>query len=182
VAWQNSDDIYYQGAFNKIAQKIMRNEKADIIIADINLIDENDMVIREQRYAKPSYNAMIAEGMVLANQAVFWRRTLHDRIGWINETLHYGFDYEWFLRLLKESNRVVHLPAILGALRYHDLSKTSLGQPSFQEEYQLILKGHVFPVWKRMGYQALRMAQLLKLGHWNYVMRGMKRRLIGSHR
>jgi len=126
VAWQNSDDIYYPGAFKEVALAANRYLKTDLIIGDVNLIDSQDGCLREMRYVRPTYNSVRAEGMVLTNQAAFWRRALHSRIGWMNESLHYGFDYEWFLRVLRETEHVKHLTGILGGLRMHAGTKTSI--------------------------------------------------------
>jgi hypothetical protein len=120
--------------------------------------------------------------MVLSNQASFWRRSLHARIGWLNESLHYGFDYEWFLRVLRESDRAVHVPQYLGALRYHDATKTSSSQAFFDEEFRGILAGRVQPGWKKNFYRARRLFLTLADGHFGYVLRGMKRRASGMDR
>ena len=177
VAWQNSDDIFYPGAFMRVAQAAIRSAKTELIIGDINLIDEKDSVIREMCYVRPTYESLLAEGMVLTNQAAFWRRSLHDRIGWLDESLHYGFDYEWFLRALRETNRAVHVPQCLGALRYHDATKTSRSQALFVAEYQSILAGRILPVWKKNLYRARRLLLTLANGHFAYVLRGIKRRV-----
>ena len=81
VGWQNSDDIYYPGTFQKLATTAAKSPEAELVIGDIFLIDEYDRQIRDIVYVKPSYNAMIAEGMILTNQAAFWRRHLHEEIG-----------------------------------------------------------------------------------------------------
>jgi len=176
MAWQNSDDVFYPGAFMQVAQKANLHPKAELIIGDMNLIDELDKVIRELKYVRPTYQSLLAEGMVLSNQSSFWRRSLHGRIGWLNESLHYGFDYEWFLRILRETNRTVHVPHCLGALRYHDATKTSRSQILFDEEYRGILAGRVQPGWKKNLYRARRMLLTLADGHFAYVLRGIKRR------
>jgi glycosyltransferase involved in cell wall biosynthesis len=178
VGWQNSDDIFYPGAFMYVAQAAIRSPKTELIVGDINLIDEKDWVIREMRYVRPTYESLLAEGMVLTNQAAFWRRSLHDRIGWLNESLHYGFDYEWFLRVLRETDQAVHVPQCLGALRYHDATKTSRSQELFDEEYRSILAGRmILPGWKKSLYRLRRMLLTLANGHFGYVLRGLRRRV-----
>jgi glycosyltransferase involved in cell wall biosynthesis len=114
VAWQNSDDIFYPDAFRHIGDAASRRPQARLIIGDINLIDESDRVIREMKYVRPTYEALLAEGMVLTNQAAFWRRDLHSRIGYLNESLHYGFDYEWFLRILRDAGGLFIFPIAWG--------------------------------------------------------------------
>ncbi len=177
VGWQNSDDIYYPDAFMQVAQAAIRYPKAELIIGDMNLIDESDKVIRELRYVRPTYESLLAEGMILSNQAALWRPSLHARIGWLNESLHYGFDFEWFLRVLRETDEAVHIPRCLGALRYHDATKTSLSQALFVEEYHSILGGRITPGWKKSFYQARRMFLTLANGHFAYVLRGIKHRV-----
>lgn len=176
VAWQNSDDVYYPGALHAIADVIRRNPDAAIVTGDIMLIDENDHEIRDIHYIRPSYGAMLAEGMMLPNQATFWRRTLHTEVGWIDESLHYAFDYEWFLRLI-HGRRAAHTSHILGGYRLHDETKTSLHTQRFSEENFRILKGRQLKPWARRLYQCRRMMLLLAQGNVRYVMRGLCRRL-----
>lgn len=182
VGWQNSDDIFYPRAFMHVAQAAMRFTNAELIIGDIKLIDELDGVIREMRYVRPTYESLLAEGMVLTNQAAFWHRDLHARVGWLNESLHYGFDYEWFLRVLRETDRAVHVPQVLGALRYHAATKTSRSQALFDEEYRSILAGRILPAWKKSFYRSRRMFLTLANGHFGYVLRGLRRRTSGLGR
>ncbi len=178
VAWQNSDDLYLPGCFERVAAAARKHPKASLIIGDMQLIDADDRVLREQRYVRPTYGALVAEGMVLTNQAAFWRRDLHMRIGWLDESLHYGFDYEWFLRLLQYDGHAVHIPKILGALRYHADTKTSQHGQRFTEEYRAIRAGReATTAWRRRWYQARRLALTLANGHFSYVARGCLRRL-----
>lgn len=182
VAWQNSDDIFYPDAFKRVDITVRRYPRAKLIIGDINLIDESDRVIREMKYVRPTYEALLAEGMVLTNQAAFWRRDLHPRVGYLNESLHYGFDYEWFLRVLRDAKEAVHLPYCLGALRYHGATKTSRSQAMFDAEYVGILAGREVPEWKKSLYRARRLFLTLANGEFGYVFRGIARRLSRSIR
>ena len=114
--------------------------------------------------------------MVLCNQAAFWRRTLHEKIGYLNENLHYGFDYDWFLRILRESNHARHVANFWGALRHHDSTKTSMNQPKFDEEFQFILQGRELSPWVKSFYKARRLFLTLRYGHFAYILRGIFRR------
>jgi glycosyltransferase involved in cell wall biosynthesis len=176
VGWQNSDDIYYAGALMKVAKAAMQSPSPELIIGDINLIDERGQVIRDVRYVRPTYQSLLAEGMVLTNQAAFWRRELHARLGYLDESLHYGFDYDWFLRILAETDRSVHIPKIIGALRYHSETKTSKFQERFLEEYRQILHGRSLPHWKKTAYRIRRMFLMARYGGFRYILRGIYRR------
>lgn len=67
VGWQNSDDFYLPGAFESFAVATQRYPDADIVVADIVLVDEAGAPIRDVRYVKPTYESVFAEGMLLAN-------------------------------------------------------------------------------------------------------------------
>lgn len=178
VAWQNSDDIYYPGAFHDVAAAAARHPETDLIIGDIMLIDEQDRQLRNICYVKPSYNALLAEGMLIANQAAFWRRSLQEKIGLLDEEFHCSFDYEWFLRLSRHTESV-HVARVWGALRLHGETKTSTQAQRFQEENRRILAGRAMPAWQKRVYKLRRLALMLGRGQFGYVLRGLFRRARG---
>lgn len=179
VAWQNSDDIYYPGAFHDLAAAAAKHPQAGLIIGDMLLIDGHDHRLRDIRYVKPSYKALLAEGMLLANQAAFWRRSLQARIGLLDESYHCSFDYEWFLRLAQHAEGI-HVDRFWGALRLHGETKTSLQAQRFLEENQQILAGREMPSWQKKLYKLRRLALMLGHGQGTYVLRGLLRHTRGQ--
>ena len=179
VAWQNSDDIYYPGAFHGLAAAAAKHPQAGLIIGDMMLIDEHDRPLRDIRYVKPSYKALLAEGMLLANQATFWRRSLQEKVGLLDEGYHCSFDYEWFLRLTAHAEGI-HVDRIWGALRLHGETKTSLQGQRFQEENQQILTGRQMSLWQMKLYKLRRLALMLGHGRIGYVLRGILRHAQGK--
>ena len=179
VAWQNSDDIYYQGVFHDLATAASQHPKADFILGDMMLIDEHDHSLRDIRYVRPCYRGLLAEGMVLTNQSAFWRRSLHEKIGWLNEEFHYAFDYEWFLRLVQHAE-AAHVDRIWGGYRLHSKTKTSLLGPRFVEERQRILEGRTMAPWQKKLYKLRRISLMLSRGQVGYVSRGLLRHLQGK--
>lgn len=181
VAWQNSDDIYYPGVFSAVASTAKSHPNVGLIIGDMNLIDEDDQLIRDMHYVTPSYKAMVAEGMVLSNQAAFWRRDVHTTIGWMDESLHLGFDFDWFLRLTKHV-KSASVNQCLGAFRIHGLAKTQLMPTQNLEIHREIRHRHaaVMPKWEVNLYRIKRLLQLLARGDLVYVLRGIIHRIKGG--
>ena len=175
VAWQNSDDIYFPGVFNDLAKTTAAHPKADLIIGNMMLIDEFDQPLRDLRYVTPNYNSMLAEGMLVANQAAFWRRDLQDKFGLLDESFDFSFDYEWFLRLTKNT-KGIHVPKTWGALRVHGETKSSQQVQLFQEENHRILVGREIPAWRKHWYKLRRLTLMLGQGQIRYILRGMLRR------
>jgi glycosyltransferase involved in cell wall biosynthesis len=181
VAWQNSDDIYLPGAFHSLAGAAKKHKQAGLIIGDMLLIDEHDRSLRDIRYVKPSYKSLLAEGMVLANQAAFWRSEIHKKVGFLAENLHYSFDYEWFLRLLKHA-KGIHARQVWGGLRLHGETKTSLMAQRFTAENRQILSGREMPLWQKRLYEMRRLFLMLCYGELRYVTRGLWRYARGHHK
>jgi glycosyltransferase involved in cell wall biosynthesis len=182
VAWQNSDDIFYPDAFASFVAGVKCHPNADLMIGNINLLDRNDKVLRDIRYVTPSYRGMLAEGMILVNQAAFWRRSVHANIGWLNEELHFAFDYEWFLRLMKRY-KGVHVDKIWGGYRLHDATKTFNQSRCFQDEGRVILRDHPNVTgWMRLAFKLRRAGLMMLKGNLVYVLRGLWLRIMGKHR
>lgn len=175
VGWQNSDDIFYPGALFSLARRITLGGDADLIIGNINLIGKNDELLRDIKYVRPSYFSVLAEGMVLTNQAAFWRRAVHDEVGYLDESLDCGFDFDWFLRCL-HGRRASHVDEVWGALRLHEDTKTSNKQYVFDDDYRRILKGRELPAFAKRYFQIRRLALMIGQGNFEYVIRGMLRR------
>ncbi len=178
VAWQNSDDTYYSGVFRELAETAEKNPQAGLIIGNMMLVDEHDQPLRDIRYVRPSYKSLLAEGMVLTNQSAFWRRSVHEKIGFLDERYHCAFDYEWFLRLTAYVEGA-HADSLWGALRLHGDTKTSQLGPRFMEENRQILSGRVMPYWQKKLFVLRRIALILGQGHWDYIFRGLWRRALG---
>lgn len=179
VAWQNSDDVFYPRTFSQLVQAAHDHPKADLIIGNMNLIDKDDRLIRDVKYVRPSYAGLIAEGMVLTNQAAFWRRRLHGELGFLNESLDCGFDYEWFLRVLAGGRCAAHVNAAWGGLRLHEDTKTSNRQSVFDQEYKKILAGREASIWSKRYHQLRRLGLMALQGESSYILRGFARRLAG---
>jgi glycosyltransferase involved in cell wall biosynthesis len=176
VGWQNSDDIYYSGVFMDLSNSIEISKNKDIFIGNINLIDAQDLVINNLNFVTPTYYSLLCEGMVIANQATFWRRGLHKVVGQLNENLHYNFDYEWFLRLL-QNGKAKHVNKYWGALRIHANTKTSQQPEKFTIENAEIMREFRYSFFFKPLFQLRRLLFLVAMGNSNYVLRGIRRRL-----
>ncbi|WP_071467069.1 glycosyltransferase family 2 protein [Polynucleobacter asymbioticus] len=173
VGWQNSDDVYTEDAIEKLIECAHKNPSAGLVIGDMSMIDAQDKKIRNIRYIRPSYKSILAEGMVLSNQSSLWKRSLHSNVGYLDESLHFNFDYEWFLRLLHNAD-AAHTPTVLGSLRVHEQTKTFLNQSEFDRENSLILEGRRPSIFIRNLYKLRRYSIYLLKGQFRHLYEQMQ--------
>ena len=123
IGWLNSDDIYYPDAFKTVLAFFDKHAEVDIIYGDGNHIDVEDRVI--ERYpTKPWSFEQLKTGCFLCQPAVFFRRSVVDRFGLLDERLQYCLDYEFWLRLAGREARFARIRQTLAATRLHPVSKT----------------------------------------------------------
>jgi glycosyltransferase involved in cell wall biosynthesis len=174
VGWQNSDDYYLPGALNAASEiQSTVSEKIGVIAGAMLMVNSLGEPIRELRYVKPTFRSLRAEGMVIANQSTWWRRSLHEKLGFLDEKYNCSFDFDWFLRLLKNTD-AYYIDDLLGALRLHDGTKTNNLTKEFTIQNRLILEHWGFPSFlERKAFQIRRGLLTLRGGHIKYFINGL---------
>ena len=139
ITWQNSDDFYSNNnsllTFEKVINK---NKKKKLFIANINLVNFEEKILRDVKYLKPCYFSLLYEGMTLTNQACFWSKELNNELGYFKD-IRLNFDYEWFLRILKSyPDTGYQINKTLACFRLHKNQKTQNQNHLDQEQLTFI--------------------------------------------
>lgn len=143
VAFLNSDDTYVPGALARVASYFNTHPQAMWAYGKCRIIDENDREIRRpitwyknvllRRY---SFTKLLAENFI-SQPSTFWRRRLHDEIGYLNEEEHFVMDYEFWLRAGQRYPAGV-IEGYLANFRMYNASKSgSLSNPQFVDELRV---------------------------------------------
>lgn len=140
VAFQNSDDVYLPGAFWAVAQSYLQDPNADVFYGDFLHIDESDNVLDEQLLIPARLWIQVYLGPQIHNQAAFWKRSVHERVGFLDERYTFDMDYEFFSRLLAAGCRVRHINQYLGAFRHHGAAKTARLQEVSRREHAAVAR------------------------------------------
>lgn len=125
IAWINSDDIYYPGAFEAARAVFEAHPDVLAVYGDADHIDEQDQVLEAYPTEAWNYEQLI-ETCFLCQPAVFFRRTLVEKLGGLDASLKYCMDYELWLRWGKHIS-FYYLPQTLAGSRLYKDNKT-LGQ------------------------------------------------------
>jgi glycosyltransferase involved in cell wall biosynthesis len=129
VAWVNSDDLLYPGTLARVAETFRANPGLVWLHGRCEIVDEDDRPIRrwlsaykDRRCRRYSREQLLLENFV-SQMTVFWRRSVHDRVGYLDEALRYTFDYDLWLRLAALQDPLF-LDEKLAAFRWYTRSKS----------------------------------------------------------
>jgi len=132
LGWLNSDDIYYPGALKAALDFFENHPDADVVYGDTNLIDEDDKFL--SKYPTEDWNwERLKETCFISQPAAFFRRRIFDEFGPLEVGIR-CMDYEYWLRLGKNSVRFVHVPQLMAATRMHREAFTVVGWVAWHEE------------------------------------------------
>ncbi|MGF1567780.1 MAG: glycosyltransferase family 2 protein [Nodosilinea sp.] len=125
IAWINSDDVYYPEALKKVEQTFLTHPDVQVVYGRANWIGKNDEVLREYPTEVWNYERLKAF-CYLCQPAVFFRRTMVERLGDLDKALRYALDYELWLRY-GQAVDFYYIPEKLAGSRLYSTNKT-IGQ------------------------------------------------------
>jgi len=141
LAWINSDDFYEAGAFQKIMDAFQKEPAVDIFYGNGYVRVESDNTKIPVVVPKISYRRLLFRGCEIFQPSTFFTKKSFMSVRGIDKTLHYAFDYDLWLAMLKQG-KASPVNEYLSNFRLWPLSKTSTSFEKFIEEEKLVLKRH----------------------------------------
>lgn len=118
VATLNTDDAYEPEAIAAVVAHFTRHPGTDVVFGDALFVDENGRAAYTYHGLPFSWRRYVSMGSSsLVTPAVFWKRTLHARLGWFDTSYRMGADFDFFARF--KDLEVRHLARILVRFRLH---------------------------------------------------------------
>jgi glycosyltransferase involved in cell wall biosynthesis len=142
LAWLNSDDVFLPGAVNSAMQALSRNRGAGLVYGDGYCIDAAGTVTsRFPHTREPDLWRLVHLSDYILQQAVFFSRQALDDVGYLDESLHYGLDWDLLIRIgLKYP--LIYLPESLASIREYPETKSSSGGKVRARELHAMLRKH----------------------------------------
>ena len=154
LTWLNADEMYARGMLLAWANLVARKPKAEWITAnDMHFDDATKKIIsltwgphRSIPFLTRNHCSYVAFG-----SSAFWRRSLYDKIGPIDEKINYGMDTEYWQRLTMAGYKPVRFNYFCWLFREHDESKTfgkqtekTLARKAQEASYECRKNGYTF--------------------------------------
>jgi glycosyltransferase involved in cell wall biosynthesis len=133
LCWLNSDDVLLPGALNAVAYAFSAHEDWDWISAPSLKFGERLHEI-SGRYELPRDRVEWLVHCPISQPSTFWRRSLYERHGGLDESFHYALDYEYWVRFVFGGAVLHFVDRPLSAYRLHEVSKTVAQAEKFKTE------------------------------------------------
>jgi uncharacterized protein (TIRG00374 family) len=143
VAWLNSDDIYLPNALKTVGQYFAGHPNVMMVYGEGYIIDENNNRKRRFPFTEPKFDLwkLIYYSDYILQQSTFFRRSTFETIALLDENLHYGMDWDLFIRIGKRFS-VEYIPEYLACIREHVEAKSSIGGRKRFRELVGIIRNH----------------------------------------
>jgi glycosyltransferase involved in cell wall biosynthesis len=148
LAWLNSDDYYLPGTLIKVAEELKCKIHKPILVHggcihthedSLHIFARNDGNVREKLiYSDP-----------FVQPSTFWTRKLWNETGFLNESMHYVFDWEWYIRASKNA-QFIQLDQHLSVYRKHKEHKSGTGGEKRISEIVLMLEKWSGKEWSKL--------------------------------
>ena len=102
IVWLNSDDVMCEGAFEVLNQFFTENPDKYVVTGNQVFINGNSEVNHIVKAESFTYDRLLNTRYcsVMQNSTVF-RKSVLDKVGLLDETLHYTMDLDLFIRIAK---------------------------------------------------------------------------------
>ncbi len=123
IGWLNSDDIYYPGCFKAVMCVFEQNPDVEVVYGNAYHIDEQDHDF-ESYYTEDWNVERLKENCFICQPTVFFRKSVVERFGLLDESLNFCMDYEYWLRLALVGLKFKRLDQYLAGSRLYEENKT----------------------------------------------------------
>jgi glycosyltransferase involved in cell wall biosynthesis len=122
-AWMNADDSYLPGAVSKAAAWFADHPEDDVVYGDCMIVDEHGREKAVFHAREFEWPRVLTKGFGIPTGSTFLRMSVFERVGRLDESLHYVMDVDYWLRA-GQSCVLAHIPQTLSHYRVHPSAKT----------------------------------------------------------
>jgi glycosyltransferase involved in cell wall biosynthesis len=174
LLWLNSDDMLMPNALQLMADTVMHDHPTGIFFGNCIHFkyEETGLTAIGSDVVKKHATSSLENVDYIIQPSSFWTRDVWQTVGKLREDIHFGFDWEWFLRAARLNISFHPLNNCISLYRFHDAHKTGTGGGKRREELYKIYEEFA-PVYAPL-YKSL-MEEKAPRSVWDKLKRRMIR-------
>lgn len=137
--WINSDDTFYSGTVFETVANYFNADDADMIIGNGITMDREGRKLWDYQTERINLKELIFLDYHILQHAGFLKMSYYQNNPF-DKNLHYTFDVDFFIRLLRNGIKYKKIPDKLACFRLYDECKTMSGIDKLVNEYMIIVK------------------------------------------
>jgi glycosyltransferase involved in cell wall biosynthesis len=141
LGWLNSDDLYTPGTFSELASIFGPVSDQPVVVYGACELFHDGQSSCEIRGALPFDPELLQITDYLDQPSVFWTRAAWELVGPLDESLHYAFDWDWFLRAATLC-KFIRSDHVFSRYRIHPEHKSGVGGRERWMELVEVAKRH----------------------------------------
>ena len=132
VAWLNSDDYYMLNTVSVAVRCFEQNPDVVMVYGDMLAVDGDGRTLNILKYKQLSLEDLLCF-QIIGQPSVFFRRSVLEKTGALEPTFHFMLDHHLWIRLAQQG-RILHVPQVWSAARYHAGAKNRARAAEFGRE------------------------------------------------
>ena len=140
VNWLNSDDMLPPGALDALSDGIDQYPDGDVFFGDYSAVDAKGQLLYSRKSAPFTEQSLFWGRQLSSQPAVFFRRSLLEKFGYLNEKQEFCMDTEFWIRVAQKGVSFRQIKHPLGITRAHGDAKTTNMQNVLHDEHKQIVR------------------------------------------
>ncbi|WNJ16405.1 glycosyltransferase family 2 protein [Pontibacter sp. G13] len=134
LGWVNSDDMYMPGTLHYMAKQFEQVKEPTIFFGNsVHIFEEHTGIFGSKVQQKHEmYDLSLVDYIIQPSS--FWNRATWERVGPLNEKMHFGFDWAWFIEAERAGVDFRPLKRYMSVYRKHDAHKSGSGGEKRDQE------------------------------------------------
>ncbi|MGI9145089.1 MAG: glycosyltransferase family 2 protein [Chloroflexota bacterium] len=133
-AWLNSDDFYAPGVLSRVAAEFAARPEIGLVYGDCLFLDEGDGSTRLRPARQMGFDRLLVGDNPIWQPSTFFRRSVFEEAGGVDESLHLALDYDLWLRSTKSTQFLLLGGPPLSVVHDHPRTKSRRHSSEFIRE------------------------------------------------
>jgi glycosyltransferase involved in cell wall biosynthesis len=144
LCWINSDDFLLPGALRRVARWFQGKADTPALIYGRALLFREKSEWGKVQSPPPHDIEHLKKLDYIVQPSSFWTRALWEKTGPLDGSMHYAFDWDWYLRACQHGTLTL-VDDLFSAYRFHADHKTSAGKEDRWAELVEVIRRHSTP-------------------------------------